>query len=120
MISDLSLVETQKAATDLSKELNYAKIIKIFTHPDTCDLHDRQVAQLRRVSRHNPQGFMLHSLPFVREILLCALGKLKEGHQQFERPLASLIALSSLPARRQRSNEELLPEGLAAVDGIYR
>jgi len=112
--------EMPKAATDLSKELNYAKIIKIFSHPDTMNLYSRQVAQLRRVSRHNPQGFMLGHLGDIREILLLSLGRVVDNHSEFEKPLASLVNLCKLPARRQRSNEELLPEGLKAVDGIYR
>lgn len=142
MNPSMDFVESQKAATDLSHELNYGKIIKIFTHPDTCNLHSRQVAQLRRVSRHNPSGYMLSSLPQITQLILLALEKLVEGggdqakvgggvggggatsasssvSSAFLPPLLSLISLASLPARRARSNEELLPAGLLAVDGLY-
>ncbi|GMI12631.1 hypothetical protein TrLO_g13021 [Triparma laevis f. longispina] len=113
-------VEPAKAGTNLDKPLNYDKLIKLFTHPDTSTLYDRQVSQLRRVARHNPNGFPLKSLPKIQQLILLALQQLNSGQAQFTKPLTSLITLAGIPFSRDCSNEELTPNGLKSAESMYR
>ncbi|GMH83964.1 hypothetical protein TrVE_jg10224 [Triparma verrucosa] len=112
-------VEPAKAGTNLDKPLNYDKLIKLFTHPDTSALYDRQISQLRRVARHNPNGFPLKSLPKIQQLILLALQQLNSGQPQFTKPLTSLITLAGIPFSRDCSNEELTPNGLKSAESMY-
>ena len=120
VVSSVTGAEAPKQSTDLSKELQLEKVVKLFVHSDYSDHHDRQVAQLRKIARHNPMGFALKKLPLLQKIMLLALEKLNEGLSMFAKPLSSLVVLAGLPFSRDCSNEELTPSGLAAIESMYR
>ncbi|GMI11929.1 hypothetical protein TrRE_jg6614 [Triparma retinervis] len=112
-------IEPPKAGSDLTKELPLGKIIKLFQHPDTSSHHDRQIAQLRRIIRHNPAGYQLKKLPDLQKIMLLALEKLNDGVSEFIKPLTQLVYLAGHPFHRDCSNEELTPNGLASIQLMY-
>ena len=96
-----------RAATDLSKQLNYEKFVLLFTNQHTKDMHDRQVSSLQRVCRHNPNGFAIMDLPHIQQLVELALGKVQEGHSQFIEPVNVIIGLCGNPFISRKANEKV-------------
>jgi hypothetical protein len=103
-----SVATAPKANTDLTKELNYEKIIKLFTNRHTCELYDRQIAVINRVCRHNPNGFYIKDLPYIQQMFGFAKQNVESGMNIFVDPLCSLIKLCGKPFLRSKANEDLI------------
>jgi len=102
------MVDLPKRKTDLNKQLNYEKIIKLFTNKHSKDLHERQIAVVKRVCRHNPEGFKICELHFIQEVITLVNAKVAEGHSAFVPPLCGIIELCGKPFIRVKANEECL------------
>jgi hypothetical protein len=103
-----SISTAPKMNTDLTKELNYDKIIKLFTNRHTCELYDRQIAVINRVCRHNPNGFYIKDLPYVQQLFGFVKENVVNGMDMFVAPLCSLIKICGKPFLRSKANEDLI------------
>ena len=124
---NLVVVDDSAACNPDSSPLDYSKIIRLFLHPDTSSLYDRQVAQLRRVARHNASGYQMSDLPHMSSLLLLSYDRyltLASSYDPlavpFANALSDVIDLAAFFPRRTKANEELLPAGLADTEGLYK
>jgi hypothetical protein len=61
--------------------VDYPRILTFFENPDTADQHARQLALLKKVCRHNPDGFPLADLGYLSALLYLA-------HQRIQAPVS--------------------------------
>jgi hypothetical protein len=80
----------------------------VFANPHTENLHDRQLAVLRRLVEQYHQGFRYSQLDDVCQLLTHVWARVASGAPQFVPQLQELIGLCGLPIIRDRSNEEFL------------
>mmetsp|Transcript_44139 Transcript_44139/g.56561 ORF Transcript_44139/g.56561 Transcript_44139/m.56561 type:complete len:1219 (-) Transcript_44139:172-3828(-) len=80
----------------------------VFANPHTENLHDRQLAVLRRLVHEYQEGFRYSQLDDLCELLMLVWSRVGGGANQFIPQLQELIGLCGLPIIRERSNEEFL------------
>lgn len=98
--------------------LDYDKICATFVDKHTCALYPRQIALLKQVLRVNVNGYAISDFSSLQRLFQLAYAKLEAGHELFLPPLCDLIALTALPFRRKKANEEFLDlEAVPALIG---
>lgn len=80
----------------------------VFANPHTENLHDRQLAVLRRLVDQYHEGFRYSQLDDLCQLLTHVWARVAGGAPQFVPQLQELIGLCGLPIIRDRSNEEFL------------
>lgn len=98
-----SQVAAPKADTNLSAPLNLAKVLNLFLNKHTCELSERQCNAMRRMCRHNPNGFDLRDLPCINRIMTLACDRLED--ERFIAPLCGVLQLCGRPFQYQKSND---------------
>ena len=91
--------------TDLSREINYGRIARLFTDETTAELYERQAAMMERVCRHNADGYKLKHLAEVQAIMELAAARVEAGHELFTERLVAMIRLFGKPCVAVESNE---------------
>eukprot|EP00618_Florenciella_parvula_P001096 CAMPEP_0119467934 /NCGR_PEP_ID=MMETSP1344-20130328/1905_1 /TAXON_ID=236787 /ORGANISM="Florenciella parvula, Strain CCMP2471" /LENGTH=529 /DNA_ID=CAMNT_0007500355 /DNA_START=375 /DNA_END=1960 /DNA_ORIENTATION=- len=82
------------------------------------NLHDRQIALLRRVCVACEGGFRYRELDNVVTLLDLVYSRVADGVAQFEKPLCDLIVVCGRPIVREKANEELLSAGLSGFEAL--
>lgn len=55
--------------TDPYAPIDYPKLLRFFTNPDTSSIHSRQIALLKKVCRHNYAGYKVPELSYIAQLL---------------------------------------------------
>lgn len=75
----------------LTQNVDFDKIIQLFTGPNSSDLYERHVSAVERLCKSSSSGFAIRDLPKVQQVLELTLQLLKRGLQEFLAPATSLI-----------------------------
>lgn len=88
-------------------EINYEKLIALFTGAHSSELFDRHIGVVDRVCRVNSGGFAIRDLPYIEKILSFLLEKNIEGKADvFADALCKLLRTLSLPFVRRTATDE--------------
>ena len=99
-----SQVPAAKVDTEAGSRLDLTKVLNLFLNKHTCKLSSRQCGAIRRVCRHNGDGFLLDDLPHINRIMTLLSDRL-ESEACFVRPLCALLQLCGVPFQAAKSND---------------
>ncbi|CAN0179311.1 unnamed protein product, partial [Discosporangium mesarthrocarpum] len=102
---------------------DFQRVLRLLTHKDTVELHERQLNVLRRICKTNHRGFRYRDLGFIEELIPLVAARVASGDGRagdFRTVLIKLIGLCSLAPVPVRANEGITEWGLAASSSLLR
>ena len=84
----------------------YGTAITLFTHRHSADMHDRQVATIRRLCKMHRDGFYVSDLRNLSKLLDMTGARVAEGKEEFVEPLVEMLRICSIPFIREIASEE--------------
>ena len=84
----------------------YGTAITLFTHRHSADMHDRQVATIRRLCKMHREGFYVADLRNLSKLLDMMGSRVAEGKEDFVEPLVEMLRICSIPFIREIASEE--------------
>ena len=84
----------------------YATAISLFTHRHSADMHDRQVATVRRLCKLHHDGFYVADLRNLAKLLETMRTLVQDGKEMFVEPLVEMLQICSIPFVKEIASEE--------------
>jgi hypothetical protein len=84
----------------------YGTAILLFTHRHSADMHERQVATIRRLCKMYREGFYVADLRNLCKLLEILGSMISEGKQEFVEPLVEMLRICSIPFVKEIASEE--------------
>jgi hypothetical protein len=84
----------------------YATALTLFTHRHSADMHERQVATIRRLCKTFRDGFYVADLRSLLQLLSMMGERVAEGKQEFVEPLVETLRICSIPFVKEIASEE--------------
>jgi hypothetical protein len=96
----------QNMAGGMGERDIYDTAITLFTHRHSADMHDRQVATIRRLCKMHKDGFYVADLRHLSRLLELMGTLVAEGKEAFVEPLVEMLNICGIPFIKEIASEE--------------
>jgi hypothetical protein len=101
-----------KKLENLNIPLTSAKVIEVFQSPYTEQLNDRKADMIIKFCDQRRDGFFFEELPDLIKMIKYSLENFKDGVQEMENSILSILQIIALPLKKNKASDELKYAGL--------